>query len=578
MKLSVVIATFNRRDLLARTLERVFAQDLRREDYEIVVVVDGSTDGTLDLLGSVESPCPFQVLEQPNRGQAAALNSGVAAARGEIVLFLDDDILCDSSLLREHLAARGDGERVVVFGPVRVAPESPPTLAATWTRRRTDDYGRWLTSEIEPRWPYVSTGDANSSMPRAAFVAAGGFDERFVGARDDMDLGLRLWKSGIRFRYCPTAVVHQVYVKTADTLVRMDARRYGANELRLCRKHPDYRPHSALARVTEGPVAKRVARETAMRLPVSPEPLLRPPFWLVERMPRTARLLGAGIRLLQARMAIVTYRSALREVGSWGALQKEFGIRLPVLLYHDIAPRKSARFPSLTVSPARFERHVRWLSRRGYVGITPSDWLAWRDGRRALPPKPVLFTFDDAYADIATYALPVLRRYGFGAAVFVITGRIGGTTWDGAPLMAADEIRHWSSEGIEFGAHTRTHPDLRRLPPSEIESEVKGSARDLEQLLARPVVSFAYPYGDYDDLVLRHVASAFDLAFTTDKGLNTLGTDLHLLRRTMVQANDSLVDLESRLRVGWSPYERLRARVRLRTRLKRAAGLRSRDG
>ena len=81
--------------------------------------------------------------------------------------------------------------------------------------------------------------------------------------------------------------------------------------------------------------------------------------------------------------------------------------KLAVLLYHHIGPPRPDTLSDLTVSPEKFERHVRWLARRGFVGIRPSDWLRWlRDGT-GLPNKPILFTFDDGYADIADYALPV---------------------------------------------------------------------------------------------------------------------------------------------------------------------------
>ena len=572
MKISVVIATFNRRELLARTVEGLAAQDLPPEDFEVVVVVDGSTDGTVEFLARLSAARSLEILEQPNLGQAAALNRGVNAARGDVVLFLDDDILCPSTLLHEHLAARADGQHVVVFGPVRTALQGAPTLAAAWTERRMRDDRRWLTEELEPRWPFVATGRANSSLPRAAFLAAGGFDERLRGARDDTDLGLRLWKMGLGFRYQATAVAYEIYVKSSEAVVRNDARRFGGNEVRVCRKHPEYRPHSALARIHEGALPKRLTRQIAMRLPFSPETLLRPPFRLVERMPRTDPLVGVGVRLLQARMAVVTFRSALSEAGSWDALRAEFGMTLPVLLYHDVGRRNTIPHRLLTVSPAQFERDVRWLSCRGYVGITPSDWIAWRRGTRALPGKPILVTFDDAYAEIADTALPVLRRHGFGAAVFVITGEIGGKTpWDGSPLMTAEQIRYWSRHGIEFGAHTCTHPHLTGLPNAAIAREVEGSARDLANVLGHRVASFAYPHGAYNDAVQSCVRKIFDLAFTTDEGMNGLHSDPYALRRTMVRPGDTSLDLALRGRLGWSPLQRVRAHARVRTRVRGAS-------
>ena len=99
MTLSVVIATHNRKDVLARTLPSLLAQDLPPAEYEIVLVVDGSTDGTADMLRALSPRCALRILEAPRRGPGAARNAGVAAARGDTVLFLDDDITCPRLLV-----------------------------------------------------------------------------------------------------------------------------------------------------------------------------------------------------------------------------------------------------------------------------------------------------------------------------------------------------------------------------------------------------------------------------------------------------------------------------------------------
>jgi GT2 family glycosyltransferase/peptidoglycan/xylan/chitin deacetylase (PgdA/CDA1 family) len=585
LRISVVIPTFQRRELLARTLTTVFRQDLPVDQYEVVVVVDGSTDGTLEMLHRLRPPCRLTVREQENRGPAAARNAGLAAAKGEFVLFVDDDILCDRSLLRQHLAGHDEDGAVLVFGPVYVSDESPPALTTAWTLKSTERYIRRLEREGEPRWPEDAMVDANSSVPRSVLDRQGGFDERFLLRREVADLGLRLWRAGVHFRYRPAAVVHHVFAKSERDVVGNDAWFWGTGEIRLCRKHPEYRPYSPLARLPDGPAWKRSARRISVRSPISPEGVLRPPYLLAERFHDATPVQRVGVRLLEARQAITVYRGAASEAGSWDALASELGATVPVLLYHHVGPPRAGIYRELTISPEKFARQIRWLARRGYVGIAPSDWLEWHRRGARLPRKPVLVSFDDAYADIAEYALPVLRTFGFRALVFVVTGRIGGTNdWDEAPdfgaqrLLTDDEIRRWADHGTEFGAHSRSHANLTTLPEEELENEIAGSRDDLADLLGTRVTSFAYPYGRYDDVVRRHVASAFDVAFTADKGLNTLRTDLHLLRRTMVQPSDSLVDLESRLRIGWSPYERLRDRVRLRSRIRSAVHRPSVDG
>jgi peptidoglycan/xylan/chitin deacetylase (PgdA/CDA1 family) len=246
-------------------------------------------------------------------------------------------------------------------------------------------------------------------------------------------------------------------------------------------------------------------------------------------------------------------------------------MHLPALLYHHVGPPiAGSHHPELTVAPEQFRRQVRWLARRGYAGIRASDWLAMRRGARALPSKPVLLTFDDAYADLLEHAFPVLEHHGFSAVVFVITRLVGGKTpWDGGRLMSADQIRHWAAKGIEFGGHSRTHPDLSTLNGCQLAEEIQGSAEDLAAILGCPATSFAYPYGTCNHMVRECARRAFEMAVTCEEGLNDLETDPYMVRRTMVRPGDSLIDLAFRVRRGRSPLQHWRERLGLRSRLRR---------
>ena len=132
IKVSVVIPTYNRRESLARTLTTVFAQDFPPKEYEVVITVDGSTDGTAEFLRQLKPGPALRVIEHPrNLGQSAARNSAIRLAQGEIILFVYDDILCDRSLLKEHVTAHESADALVVSGPTLVAPENPPGLLPT---------------------------------------------------------------------------------------------------------------------------------------------------------------------------------------------------------------------------------------------------------------------------------------------------------------------------------------------------------------------------------------------------------------------------------------------------------------
>lgn len=241
---------------------------------------------------------------------------------------------------------------------------------------------------------------------------------------------------------------------------------------------------------------------------------------------------------------------------------------LPILLYHHVGPRRIGTNSWLTVEPGRFASHVTWLQDHGYRSATSDQVIVWVTEGRPLPPRCVLLTFDDAYGDLAEHAFPVLSAAGYSALVFVVTGRIGGVNeWD-APhtrathaLLGADAIRRWSAEGIEFGAHSRTHPDLTRLTERQLDEEVVGSKNDLEALLGGPVRTFAYPYGSADQASRRVVAGAFALAFTDADGVNQRAGDPHLIRRTCVSPLDGTFDIATRVRIGQSPNVRARSWV-----------------
>jgi GT2 family glycosyltransferase len=560
MKLSVVIPTFNRRELLLQTLPTVLDQTFPASEYEVIVVVDGSTDGTASALRHINSPVRIVVIEQDNRGQAAANNTGLRVATGELVLLLDDDLFCERSLIAEHVAAH-TGRDYLVFGPVLVAPQSPETLATKWLRSIT---GAWL-SRLERdgvRWPDDAIMMANSSIRRDTLVAMGGFDESFFRALEDVELGRRLWKAGLLFRYCPAAVTRQLYLKTTDDVVLHDAPMYGTNDVLLCRTHPEYRMHSVFAGFTSGTWLKRKIRELSVRLPLPIDPLLK----LAERSARISS--GLGMRIFNARQRLSMYRSLVRASGGWKRFERDSAKALPVLLYPRIGPVRPGEARSLTVEPIRFKKQMDWLRRNGYTAIRTSDWLGYCIDGNPLPERPVMLTFDAAYEDLAEYAFPVLKDNGFTATVFVVTGEVGGSDprdqrYGSAVIryMDADQIRHWARLGLEFGAHARTRTDLTKLSASGLDKEVAGSGSDLAEISGAVPLSFAYPLGNYNETVRSSVEKVFKLAFTCDEGLNMLGTGPHLLRRTMVQPGDTLPEFAMRVKFGFNPVEKLVARV-----------------
>ena len=183
-----------------------------------------------------------------------------------------------------------------------------------------------------------------------------------------------------------------------------------------------------------------------------------------------------------------------------------FGPKIPILMYHSISAGCGPRFQRFAVSPAAFREHARFLSAHGFQSLTVSQLVAALDGEAALPPKPVVLTFDDGFADFYEAALPILLEFGLTATLYVVSGAIGGTSdWlagigEGDRRLVGwrqlDEIRR---SGIEIGAHTVTHAALDLLPIGAAKAEIARSKRDLEEGLGASVLSFAYPFGYYNE-------------------------------------------------------------------------------
>ncbi len=567
-KLSVIVVSRSRRQVIERALGSISEQNLPAEHYEVIVALGEAANDRKEYLSSLRPRYSLRIIENSKSGLASALSECVAAARGTVVLFADDDVVLHPGNFRAHLDAHGTEDSQVVHGPTFVLEESADTLATELAREDVvDEIERWKSGTAGP---FDFSMGGNHSVLRAKLLACRGFDEELPW-RYREELGVRLRNLGLHFVYEPKAVGHRLIENSVDQLVRVEAPGKGRDEIQFLRKHPELRPFSALAGIADAPAWKRLAIQAAARSPVSPDLVLRPAFVLANRVRSRSSMRKFGLRLLRMRVFISFLRGALQGVG-WRNLQREFGMQLSVLMYHHVGPAQPDSEPALFVSAARFETQIRFLARRGYVGIRPSDWTAWLRNATPLPEKPVLVTFDDAIADLHDHAFPVLQRYGFNAVVFVPTNCVAiGNLWNHhlgykwRQCLTAGQIQAWSKKGFDFGAHSRNHPDLTEL--DALEDEVAGSQSDLETMIEAPVTSFAYPYGSYNAAAAACVQRHFDLGFTTDEGVNTLRTDRSLLRRVTVFDWDTLLEFELMVRLGWNPIRRLRGRLKIRSRL-----------
>ena len=230
-----------------------------------------------------------------------------------------------------------------------------------------------------------------------------------------------------------------------------------------------------------------------------------------------------------------------------------------ILMYHGVAD--VAEDPNLLqVTPARFAQQMAWLQSRGLRGVGTGELAhAIREGRqRGL----VGITFDDGYTSVLDAALPELRRHGFGATVFVIAGRLGGTNeWDEGPawpLLTGEQVRELAAAGLEIGSHGTTHVRLAGLGPQQLAAEVAGSRAALTTLLGRPVRGFAYPYGSMDAAARQAVHDAgYQYACAVEAATAELG--FMALPRIYAGQQDSAARLAAK-RLAYRGYIALRRR------------------
>jgi glycosyltransferase involved in cell wall biosynthesis len=211
MELSVVIPTYKRPELLRRCLASLQQQDLDPTRFDVVIVDDGSGDATTDVLAAATRDVGNIVaLTQPrNAGPAAARNRGIHTATGDLVLFLDDDVVAAPDLLSTHLAihAQRADPLLGVLGRVDWDPALTVTPFMHWldTSGLQFAYDTWLREgPVDP--PYAAFYTANLSLRRDLLVAENGFDERFpYPAFEDIELAFRLANRGFHLDYQPSA-------------------------------------------------------------------------------------------------------------------------------------------------------------------------------------------------------------------------------------------------------------------------------------------------------------------------------------------------------------------------------------
>lgn len=215
--------------------------------------------------------------------------------------------------------------------------------------------------------------------------------------------------------------------------------------------------------------------------------------------------------------------------------------RVPILCYHRIeAPPASRPGDESFVAPDVFERHVAAFARLGFTGVSVADVRRWQHGQGRLPPRPIVFSFDDGYESVLANAVPILRRRGWSGTAFIVSRQVGGTNaWDpGAPparMLDEGGVRALALEGFEIGSHTRHHTRVTTLDEEDVDPELAGSRRDLEVVVGQRIDSFAFPYGTHNRAALHQVGAAgYAAAVTLKRWANGRATNPLRLGRASI--------------------------------------------
>jgi glycosyltransferase involved in cell wall biosynthesis len=313
-QISIVMPTYNRREIVLRSLKSLFEQDFPFADFEIIVVDDGSSDGTGKALRDISAPCRMRVIEQKNGGPGATRNAGVQVASAELILFLDDDMRCDRGLVGAHVEAHREGAKIVGYGAIFADAESPRGLALECFKREIGSFHLKQFAAPSTSWEELSYVFSNTSVRRKPLLDVHGFDESFR-VREDLELGIRLHGAGARPFYVSDAIAWQYYFKTQADLL-MEAERFAVADVRIGRKHPEKRMPGDVRTVLEARSWKAKFRRVLVSLPLLEKLLFSPLCVLGEKFVGIGFFRDLGARALQIRRRVRWLRTAREIIGT----------------------------------------------------------------------------------------------------------------------------------------------------------------------------------------------------------------------------------------------------------------------
>ena len=571
LRCSMVVTTWKRPALLRATLN-----SLQNQTYpccEIIVVCDGEAEEVRAIAQEFAGDATIRWVFHPeNRGLPAARNTGAREAGGDVVLFLDDDVIAQPDLVAVHMrhhAAVPGYRQIAVCSQVEEDRATPlesyvdECLHEAW--KQTLDGFRTAFSAPESE----SVGEAiermvwfglNCSIRRDVFLQHGGFQENLRASDEEMELGLRLYLAGVEIVFEPSRLLTHKNSKQLTTYFKNAWRASGElDPYRLFQLGQRNAQTQRLTAMYHGYWLDRMGARCAWTLS-GPLQSLASRLESVANRTRRRALFGAWARTAQAS----EYWGAVKASGCTLSLLRQAAPEARcALMLHSVCRPETREEATYYIRPSRFHRLMGWMRLTGRRTASLEEWLSssGAEGR-------VLLTFDDAYDDLYEELLPLVIEHGLRAVLYLVANHIGGSNvWDqrsglrARNLLTLSQIREMQKYGVEFGSHTLTHPFLPEVTDSQLRSEVRDSKARLEDLLGCEISSFAYPHGGVDRRVRSAVAEAgYRVAFTILPGLNRWNDPLCQLRAD-VNDSTSLLDFACQLRTGYGFAQAIGARL-----------------
>lgn len=219
-------------------------------------------------------------------------------------------------------------------------------------------------------------------------------------------------------------------------------------------------------------------------------------------MKRTARdLLSLSVRRMQAWGSLVSGVNHRRLARCTGCAA--------ILMYHRILPDDLAINgiePGMYVRASSFRKQLAWLTQR--FRVRTLGQLIRHPPDPAGPPE-VALTFDDGWRDNLTVGWPLMRDHDVRPTIFLVRDWVARGRNDEGKFLRPKDVAKLARQGVEFGAHTVTHPHLDRLSPNAVEMELRGSREAVSDWTGAPCELFAYPFGHYSESAVTHARRLF---------------------------------------------------------------------